>query len=185
MEFPKPCFLFFQENHVECPLTCHPSCKDKKTIFYWDSENAPIPFDMKRDDLIKMFRSNLIRFGVFVGDAADYELLKVLKEDDRRSKYKNNVVIVGGDHLHVKSLSGISCSFLLLASKQEKIQFDRAKRIASGKMDSYRDGQRAKKGRKEQGRKARKQEQKLDEAETDFEMGMEAEVVLNINQEVV
>ncbi|KAF3562097.1 hypothetical protein DY000_02017594 [Brassica cretica] len=116
-------------------------------------------------------------------DAADYELLKVLKEDDRRSKYKNNVVIVGGDHLHVKSLSGISCSFLLLASKQEKIQFDRAKRIASGKMDSYRDGQRAKKGRKEQGRKARKQEQKLDEAETDFEMGMEAEVVLNINQE--
>ncbi|KAF3502971.1 hypothetical protein F2Q69_00043944 [Brassica cretica] len=116
-------------------------------------------------------------------DAADYELLKVLKEDDRRFKYKNNVVIVGGDHLHVKSLSGISCSFLLLPSKQEKIQFDRAKRIASGKMDSYRDGQRAKKGRKEQGRKARKQEQKLDEAETDFEMGMEAEVVLNINQE--
>ncbi|CAN7032388.1 unnamed protein product [Brassica oleracea var. botrytis] len=52
-------------------------------------------------------------------------------------------------------------------------------------MDSYRDGQRAKKGRKEQGRKARKQEQKLDEAETDFEMGMEAEVVLNINQEDV
>lgn len=144
-------------------------------------------------------------------DAADYELLKVLKEDDRRSKYKNNVVIVGGDHLHVKYLQFCQDrhkrnNVMLLYTQALKVSVGNVlntqislrdflqlppptkqarEDIASGKMDSYRDGQRAKKGRKEQGRKARKQEQKLDEAETDFEMGMEAEVVLNINQEVV
>ncbi|KAG2299520.1 hypothetical protein Bca4012_011172 [Brassica carinata] len=225
-------FLFFQENHTKCLLTCPPSCKNQKTIFYWDAENAPIPYEMERDDLLKMFRSSLIRFGyngvfeikVFVGgyrqnhrnsrmslqdketmekhgiplfyaeseedDAADFALLRVLKQDDRHSNYKNNVVIIGGDHRHVKhlqfcqdrhkrnvmllytqalkrSLENVLKKQLSLRdflelpapSKEDKQQYDRAKRIASGQMDPYRDGQRAKKWRKEQRRKARNAEE--------------------------
>ncbi|CDY52741.1 BnaC09g53410D [Brassica napus] len=48
-------------------------------------------------------------------------------------------------------------------------------------MDSNRDGQKAKKGREEQGRKARNQEQKLDKAETEElqALGINEYVVLN------
>lgn len=234
------------------PLTCPPSCKDKKTMFYWDAENAPIPYEMERDDLLKMFRSSLIRFGyngvfeikVFVGgyrknhknsrmslqdketmekhgirlfyaeceedDAADYALLRVLKQDDRRSNYKNNVVIIGGDHRHVEHLQfcqdrhkrnvmllytqalKISLQnvlnkqmplrgFLELPppSKEGKQQYDRAKRIASGQMDPYRHGQRAKKQRKEQRRKARNQNLVEAEAEELQALGINKYVVLN------
>lgn len=245
------------------PLTCPPSCQNQKTICYWDAENAPIPYEMDRDDLLKLFRSSLIRFGyngvfqikVFVGgfkenhqtsrmslqdketmerhgiplfyaqsekkDAADFELLRVLKEDDKVSKYKNNVLIIGGDHRHVKhlkfcqdrhkrnvmliytqalkkSVGNVLNKQISLRdyfelpppSKEDKKQFDIAKRIATGQMNPYHDGQRAKKWRKEQRRKAARNQQQnleLDEAEAAelqiLEMGIHAEVSLGIDQE--